>query len=56
MTLPAGRLGSVSYCQALIAAYESLRRQAMGGSDRSAGLALFLCRGMAAWMRAWQDY
>jgi hypothetical protein len=50
------RLRFVSSSQELIAGYESLRQQAMGGSEGSAGLALFLCRGMAAWMQAWQDY
>ncbi|MFH1314520.1 MAG: hypothetical protein ABIJ00_15035 [Candidatus Eisenbacteria bacterium] len=28
----------------------------MGGSEGSAGLALFLSRGMAAWIKVWQAY
>lgn len=37
--------------------YEQLRRQALGqqGTSRNLGLALFLRRGMAAWMQAWVE-
>jgi hypothetical protein len=38
----------------LIARYEALRRQALGRSGaQGQGLALFMRRGMGAWMQAW---
>jgi hypothetical protein len=41
---------------ALIARYEELRRQALGGFGAHAqGLALFMRRGMWAWMQAWSQ-
>ena len=42
----------------LTAHYEQLRRDAMSRSSRSGGglgLALFLRRGMTAWMHAWSE-
>jgi len=40
----------------LVQAYEELRRQALGGHHgHSSGLALFIHRGMLAWMRAWSS-
>ncbi len=40
----------------LAQAYEELRRQALGGHHgHSSGLALFIHRGMLAWMRAWSS-
>lgn len=33
-------------------AYENLRREALGAGPRGHGLALFLSRGMMAWLRA----
>jgi hypothetical protein len=41
---------------ALIARYEELRRQALGRFGAQAqGLALFMRRGMSAWMHAWSQ-
>jgi hypothetical protein len=40
----------------LIAHYEELRRQALGRFGAQAqGLALFMRRGMSAWMQAWSQ-
>ena len=40
----------------LIARYEELRRQALGRFGAQAqGLALFMRRGMCAWMQAWSQ-
>lgn len=40
----------------LIARYEVLRRQALGGVGvQSQGMALFVRRGMVAWMQAWSQ-
>jgi len=40
----------------LIARYEELRRQALGHFGAQAqGLALFMRRGMSAWMQAWSQ-
>jgi len=40
----------------LIARYEELRRQALGRFGAQAqGLALFMRRGMSAWMQAWNQ-
>ena len=40
----------------LVAYYEQLRRDAMDRSGRQVlGLALFLRRGMTAWMQAWSE-
>jgi hypothetical protein len=40
----------------LIARYEELRRQALGRFGAQAqGLALFMRRGMSAWMQAWSQ-
>ena len=40
----------------LVQAYEELRRQALGGHHgHTSGLALFIHRGMLAWMRAWSS-
>jgi hypothetical protein len=40
----------------LIARYEELRRQALGRFGAQAqGLALFMQRGMSAWMQAWSQ-
>ena len=40
----------------LIARYEELRRQALGRSaTQGQGLALFMRRGMSAWMQAWSQ-
>jgi hypothetical protein len=40
----------------LIARYEDLRRQALGRFGAQAqGLALFMRRGMSAWMQAWSQ-
>jgi hypothetical protein len=40
----------------LIARYEELRRQALGRSGaQGQGLALFMRRGMFAWMQAWSQ-
>jgi hypothetical protein len=40
----------------LIARYEELRRQALGRCGAQAqGLALFMRRGMSAWMQAWSQ-
>jgi len=42
----------------LVAGYEDLRRQAMGdgmGDMARLGTALFVHKGMAAWLRAWSD-
>jgi hypothetical protein len=40
----------------LIARYEELRRQALGPfGSQTQGLALFLQRGMSAWMQAWSQ-
>lgn len=40
----------------LIARYEELRRQALGRLGAQAqGLALFMRRGMSAWMQAWSQ-
>ena len=36
--------------------YEALRDQVMHGDGVSAGLALFLTRGMAIWMQVWKEY
>ncbi len=36
----------------LVACYEELRSQALGGVGRGQGLALFLRQGMRAWMEA----
>jgi len=36
--------------------YEALRHQVLKGCGTSAGLALFISRGMAAWMHAWKEY
>jgi len=36
--------------------YEALRHQALKGHGMSASLALFLGRGMVAWMHAWKEY
>ncbi len=36
--------------------YEALRHRALNGRGITAGLALFLGRGMAAWMHAWKEY
>lgn len=36
--------------------YEALRHQVLKGCGTSAGLALFINRGMAAWMHAWKEY
>jgi len=36
--------------------YEALRNRAMHGDGSSAGLTLFLTRGMAVWMRVWKEY
>ncbi len=36
--------------------YEALRHQVLNGRGMSAGLALFLGRGMIAWMNAWKEY
>jgi len=36
--------------------YEALRHRALNGRGVSAGLALFLDRGMTAWMHAWKEY
>ncbi len=36
--------------------YEALRHRAFNERGISAGLALFLGRGMAAWMHAWKEY
>jgi hypothetical protein len=44
--------------QDLVAHYEQLRRDAMGRSTSTGqglGLALFLQRGMTAWMQAWTE-
>jgi hypothetical protein len=44
--------------QDLVVHYEQLRRDAMGRSTFSGqglGLALFLRRGMTAWMQAWSE-
>jgi len=41
---------------ALIARYEELRRQALGRlGSQAQGLALFMRRGMSAWMQAWSQ-
>jgi hypothetical protein len=42
----------------LVAHYERLRRDALGSrslGDEGFGMALFLRRGMAAWMEAWSE-
>ncbi|NIO06816.1 MAG: hypothetical protein GTO40_02070, partial [Deltaproteobacteria bacterium] len=42
-----------------MAGYEELRSQVLGNSDsfrRSQGWALFLGKGMAAWMEAWKEF
>jgi len=40
----------------LIARYEALRRQAIGGVGvQSQGMALFVKRGMVAWMQVWSQ-
>jgi hypothetical protein len=40
----------------LVARYEELRRQALGHFGAQAqGLALFMRRGMSAWMQAWSQ-
>ena len=40
----------------LIARYEDLRRQALGRSaTQGQGLALFMRRGMSAWVQAWSQ-
>jgi hypothetical protein len=40
----------------LIARYEALRRQALGGIGmQSQGMALFVRHGMVAWMQAWSQ-
>ena len=48
--------GTSSRVDALAAGYEDLRREALqrdrGGTRSGRGLALFLTRGMVAWMRA----
>lgn len=47
--------GTVRRDEGMITRYEQLRRQALSGSVDGAALgwALFVRRGMAAWMRAW---
>ena len=42
------RLSAINWEQA----YENLRREALGAGPRGRGLALFLSRGMMAWLRA----
>ena len=39
----------------MVERYEALRWQAVKGSNPSAGMNLFLSRGMALWMQAWKD-
>jgi len=39
----------------LVARYEELRSQALGGSGRGLGLALLLRQGMRAWVEAWSN-
>lgn len=39
----------------LVARYEELRSQALGGSGRALGLALLLRQGMRAWIEAWSN-
>jgi len=40
----------------LVDGYETLRSRAMQGDLVSAGMALFLSRGMAVWMQVWKEY
>ena len=44
--------------QEIAARYEELRRIGLAGQKvaQNLGLALFLHRGMAAWMKAWENY
>lgn len=45
-------------CDDLVAHYERLRRDALGSrspGDEGFGMALFLRRGMSAWMEAWWE-
>ena len=39
----------------MVERYEALRCQALKGGNPSAGMNLFLNRGMALWMQAWKD-
>lgn len=39
----------------LIARYEDLRRQALRSATQGQGLALFMRRGMSAWLQAWSQ-
>lgn len=39
----------------LVARYEELRSQALGGSGRGLGLARLLRQGMRAWVEAWSN-
>ncbi len=40
----------------MIDRYETLRHRALKGNHMSAELALFIGRGMIAWMHAWKAY
>jgi hypothetical protein len=51
--------GSTQKNDALVANYECLRNDALSleeGRSPAPGLALFLRKGMTAWMRAWSPY
>jgi hypothetical protein len=39
----------------LVARYEELRSQVLGGSGRELGLVLLLRQGMRAWVEAWSN-
>lgn len=55
MTAVAGDVGPAQDSGALLSGYEDLRGEALveaGGSRRGIGLALFIRRGMAAWIAA----
>jgi hypothetical protein len=51
-------MGQPSNCHDLVAHYERLRRDALGSPSpgyEGFGLALFLRRGMTAWIEAWSE-
>jgi len=51
-------MGRSSHRDDLVADYERLRRDVLGSpsaGDEGFGLALFLRRGMTAWMEAWSE-
>ncbi len=52
---PAPTVPVVVESERLVRCYEDLRRQALCGSGAGPGLALFLRRGMKAWIGAWSD-